>query len=142
MKKLFIAFCSVSLVLLSGCGERNKEVVPLQKQSTGTDSLTLIGQTLHIDYGNMQAVVTYGQDALVWQTSSPQGELSAHTKEISHYEVLGNGRIMVTWQEATGEVVAQIVDLSARQVKAFIYPPLSEERMNRAAIQLTGKITQ
>ena len=130
----------MSLALLSSCSESNKGTTALQEQATTTDSLPLIGRTLHIDYGEMQAIVTYGQDTLIWQTSTPDGKTSEQTKEEPHYEALGDGRTFATWQEASGEVVAQIVDLKAQQVSAFIYAPLTEGQTSRSATRLTGKI--
>ena len=111
-KSLIIASIMIP-ALLTSCGEGSK----------GTTAPPLIGRTLHIDYGQMQAIVTYGQDTLIWQTSSPDGTTSEQTKEEPNYEALGDGRTFATWQEASGEVVAQIVDLKAQQVTAFIYAP-------------------
>ena len=129
--------------LLTSCGKGSKgTIAPPQEQTSATDSLPLIGRTLHIDYGQMQAIVTYGQDTLIWQTSSPDGKTSEQTKEEPNYEVLGDGRTFATWQEASGEVVAHIVDLKAQQVTAFIYAPLIEGQTSRSATRLTGKITQ
>lgn len=140
-KSLIIASIMIS-ALLTSCGEGSKGTTASQEQTTATDSLPLIGRTLHIDYGQMQAIVTYGQDTLIWQTSSPDGKTSEQTKEEPNYEVLGDGRTFATWQEASGEVVAQIVDLKAQQVTAFIYAPLIEGQTSRSATRLTGKITQ
>ena len=73
---------------------------------------------------------------------SRRQDLSEQTKEEPNYEALGDGRTFATWQEASGEVVAQIVDLKAQQVTAFIYAPLIEGQTSRSATRLTGKITQ
>ena len=138
-KSLIIASFMIP-ALLTSCGKGSKGTIASQEQTTATDSLPLIGRTLHIDYGQMQAIVTYGQDTLIWH--SPDGKTSEQTKEEPNYEALGDGRTFATWQEASGEVVAQIVDLKAQQVTAFIYAPLIEGQTSRSATRLTGKITQ
>ena len=74
-KSLIIASIMIP-ALLTSCGEGSKGTTASQEQTTATDSLPLIGRTLHIDYGQMQAIVTYGQDTLIWQTSSPDGKTS------------------------------------------------------------------
>ena len=126
-KPLIIASIMIP-ALLASCGEGSKGTTASQEQTTATDSLPLIGRTLHIDYGQMQAIVTYGQDTLIRQTSSPDGKTSEQTKEEPNYEALGDGRTFATWQEASGEVVAHIVDLKAQQVTAFIYAPSQRGR--------------
>ena len=94
-KSLIIASIMIP-ALLTSCGEGSKGTTASQEQTTAIDSLPLIGRTLHIDYGQMQAIVTYGQDTLIWQTSSPDGKTSEQTKEEPNYEALGDGRTFAT----------------------------------------------
>ena len=141
-KSLIIASIMIP-ALPTSCGKGSKgTIAPPRSRPLLPTAPPLIGRTLHIDYGQMQAIVTYGQDTLIWQTSSPDGKTSEQTKEEPNYEALGDGRTFATWQEASGEVVAHIVDLKAQQVTAFIYAPHTEGQTSRSATCLTGKITQ
>lgn len=141
-KKLIIAGV-MSLALLSSCGGGSQIKDTQQLQTDSLNRQSLIGQTLRIDYGDMQAIVSYQQDSLVWQTSSDSGiSFSEKTTEIPTYETMSDGRVVVTWQEATGEVITQILNLEKQEVIAFIYAPLSGNQTSRAGVRLIGKITK
>lgn len=141
-KKLIIAGV-MSLALLSSCGGGSQVKDTQQPQTDSLNRQSLIGQTLRIDYGDMQAIVSYQRDSLVWQTSSDSGiSFSEKTTEIPTYETMSDGRVVVTWQEATGEVITQILNLEKQEVIAFIYAPLSGNQTSRAGVRLIGKITK
>ncbi len=141
-KKLIIAGV-MSLALLSSCGGGSQIKDTQQPQTDSLNRQSLIGQTLRIDYGDMQAIVSYQRDSLVWQTSSDSGiSFSEKTTEIPTYETMSDGRVVVTWQEATGEVVTQVLNLEKQEVIAFIYAPLSGNQTSRAGVRLIGKITK
>lgn len=146
MNKRFLPLVALALTALasscSGCGE-GKQCCQ-QQTAAATDSLegrsTLIGKTLALDYGSMRAEVYYGQDTLRWTTYSNEGKSVDKGDELAAYEALGADRFLVTWQEADGTAVSQIVDLRELTVLAHITAPISDQAENRQPMALVGAV--
>lgn len=98
----------------------------------------LIGKTLMLDYGSMKARVRYEQDSLYWTTFTPEMQETGQAREIPAYEALGDSRFFVTWQEADGTAVTQIVDLKEQTVLASVLDPAQAKAGDRTPLVLVG----
>lgn len=141
MKRIFLCSSLLVLSLLSlGCSQQGQTASPASEAIASTDSLegrqVLIGKTLLLDYGTMKAEVRY--DSVYWRTMTPEGQQTGQDREIPSYEALGGDRFFVTWQEADGTAVTQIVDLREGTVMASVLDPAKAKSGDRTPLVLVG----
>lgn len=127
MKRIFLCSSLLVLSLLSlGCSQQGETASPASDSIASTDSLegrqVLIGKTLLLDYGTM----------------TPEGQQTGQDREIPSYEALGGDRFFVTWQEADGTAVTQIVDLKEGTVMASVLDPAKAKSGDRTPLVLVG----
>ena len=127
MNKIFILTRALLVLLFVSCQQTGDG----QEQTTSSPQATvatkvkeppavLIGKTLVIDYGTMLSEVRYQTDSLYWRKLNSEGQTASWGREVPSYETFGDGRFFVTWQQADGTTVTQIVDLREHKVLASI----------------------
>ena len=144
MKRMLLCSSLLVLSLLSlGCSQQGQTNTLASDSIASTDSLegrqVLIGETLLLDYGTMKAEVRYDSDSVYWRTMTPEGQLTGQDREIPSYEALGGDRFFVTWQEADGTAVTQIVDLKEGTVMASVLDPAKAKSGDRTPLVGTAK---
>lgn len=127
MNKVIILTHALLVLLFVSCQQTGEG----QEQATSSPQATvatkvkeppavLIGKTLVIDYGTMLSEVRYQTDSLYWRKLNSEGQTASWGREVPSYETFGDGRFFVTWQQADGTTVTQIVDLREHKVLASI----------------------
>lgn len=143
MKRILLCSSLLVLSLLSlGCSQQGQTNSLASDSIASADSLegrqVLIGKTLLLDYGTMKVEVRYDSDSVYWRTMTPEGQLTGQDREIPSYEALGGDRFFVTWQEADGTAVTQIVDLKEGTVMASVLDPAKAKSGDRTPLVLVG----
>jgi hypothetical protein len=86
----------------------------------------------------MKAEVRYQTDSLYWKSFTPEKVLTGEGQETPSYAELGDGRFLVTWQEADGTSISQFIDLKENKVLANILAPLRSKEDTRKPLALAG----
>ena len=127
MNKLVFLTHTLLVLLFVSCQQtgNGQEQTASSPQAAATAKVkelpaVLIGKTLVIDYGSMLSEVRYQTDSLYWRKLNSEGQTASWGREVPSYETFGDGRFFVTWQQADGTPVTQIVDLREHKVLASI----------------------
>ena len=140
-KFLGLIALAIGVFLLARCtshsGERTTQT-PNTPPAVEAAPIELLGKTLFIDYGTMKAEVRYQADSLYWKSFTPEKVLTGEGQETPSYAELGDGRFLVTWQEADGTAVSQFIDLKENKVLANILAPLKSKEDTRKPLALAG----
>ena len=127
MNKLVFLTHTLLVLLFVSCQQtgNGQEQTASSPQAAATAKVkelpaVLIGKTLVIDYGSMLSEVRYQTDSLYWRKLNSEGPTASWGREVPSYETFGDGRFFVTWQQADGTTVTQIVDLREHKVLASI----------------------
>lgn len=137
MKYIACALGAMALMSLGSCSSSSST------SCCTTDSLAdqLTGKTLLLDYGQMKAEVSYEADSLHWKTFDASGQPTGEASEHPLYLQLDGQRYFVTWMEADGTAVSQILDFDTDSLQAFILAPV-DSTTNRMPLKLTGSIQE
>ena len=140
MKKLLgLIALAVGVFLLARCTSHSGESTASSPAAPVEEvPIELFGKTLFIDYGTMKAEVRYQSDSLYWKTFTPEKVLTGEGCEAPSYGELGDGRFLVTWQDADGTSVSQFIDLKENKVLANILAPLKSKEDTRKPLALAG----
>lgn len=140
--------CLIGLMLmpfLAACsgGGQNSHAVETLSAADSTET-QLIGQKLLLDYGTMQARVDYrSEQSLHWEITLADGSLTQGDETMS-YERLSPSSYFVSWIEADGTTVSQVLDLKEKTVRAYLTVPADstapDARGGRSALLLKGHI--
>lgn len=127
MNKIFILTHALLVLLFVSCQQTGdgQEQTASSPQAAAASKVKeppalLIGKTLVIDYGSMLSEVRYQTDSLYWRKLNSEGQTASWGREVPSYETFGDGRYFVTWTQADGTTVTQIVDLREHKVLASI----------------------
>lgn len=99
--------------------------------------MTLTGRTLTLTYQSGLIVRgTYGADSVSWEALSGPAQGRTGT-ERTYVHALSPTTYFVSWVEASGTTVSQVLDLDSRRVWAFVTYPTGATReamMDRGTI--------
>jgi len=97
------------IVLLASCKNLEKS----QKEFTPRD---LIGKTIEYRYGESIYHVTIDSDSTMHWQAMAGDEKGAYENETYFMESIGDNKIFITWDEANGIGVAQVLDFNEGKV--------------------------
>lgn len=97
------------IVLLASCKNLEKS----QKEFTPRD---LIGKTIEYRYGESIYHVTFDSDSTMHWQAMAGDEKGAYENETYFMESIGDNKIFITWDEANGIGVAQVLDFNEGKV--------------------------
>jgi len=97
------------IVLLASCKNLEKS----QKEFTPQD---LIGKTIEYRYGESIYHVTFDSDSTMHWQAMAGDEKGAYENETYFMESIGDNKIFITWDEANGIGVAQVLDFNEGKV--------------------------
>ena len=97
------------IVLLASCKNLEKS----QKEFTPRD---LIGKTIEYRYGESIYHVTSDSDSTMHWQAMAGDEKGAYENETYFMESIGDNKIFITWDEANGIGVAQVLDFNEGKV--------------------------
>ncbi len=141
-KLLFIA---VATALLAACGNYKKDMKTITadtERNAKGDSMDIIGKTLVLKYDNgMTAEVSYqSKNRIHWKTTE-QGKVTGESDEAAVYTRLNTYQFFLSWIEADGSTVSQVIDLRHLTVTTFLSYADKAGRGGRASSLLTGTVT-
>jgi hypothetical protein len=111
----FIKIVVVCAVMLSAC--QQKPVITIKPQD-------LIGKTIEYRYGEHVYHVTLDTDSTLHWEAMAGDEKGAHEEETYVIESIDHARLFITWGEANGIGVAQVLDFE----KGIVYNHLLRGR--------------
>lgn len=121
MKKSFLLVALVAASALVACsGTSQCKVQDTTAVAQDSSELQLVGKRLLLDYGDMQAEVDYlSESSLHWAIKLPDGTQTEGNEEVS-YRRLSPSSFFVSWIEADGTTVSQVLDLRTKSVQAYL----------------------
>lgn len=145
IQRIAYAFAALALVSLASCQPASEQTKPaidsLATDEAGASLDSLLGKTLRLDYGQLIAEVTYGADTLHWKTFTPELEPTGEGDELPAYQALGGGRYFISWMEADGTSVSQLLDLGKKTLDAYLLMMVSPTAP-RKPVHLQGSVQQ
>lgn len=80
------------------------------------DKITLVGKTIEYHYGESKYHVRFDSDSTLNWMAVAGDEIGAHEDEIYFSEWVGDHLLFITWGEANGIGVSQILDFEKGKV--------------------------
>lgn len=110
-------------------------------ENTMGDSLELIGKTLLLKYSTgMMAEVSYTSPTTVHWVTLENGQATGEGDEAMDYQRLSGYQFFLSWIEADGTSVSQVVDLKGLTVTAFLTFADENGRGGRGSQLLQGGV--
>lgn len=110
----------------------------LREQELREELEELLGKTLVINYGDSEAEIRYQLNELHWTLR--QGDQLSQGSERPSYQLLEDDKYLVTWQEADGTVISQVLNLWEEEVQTYVYAPLQDSNSPRLPQILLGTL--
>lgn len=80
------------------------------------EKMTLVGKTIEYHYGQSKYHVAFDSDSTLRWMAMAGGEIGAYEDEIYFSEWVGDHLLFITWGEANGTGVSQILDFEKGKV--------------------------
>ena len=131
-----------AVALLGSCNgtQQNGNSDALAGNPAG-DSLELIGKTLLLKYSTgMMAEVSYVSPTAVHWVTLENGQATGEGDEAMDYQRLSGYQFFLSWIEADGTSVSQVVDLKGFTVTAFLTFADENGRGGRGSQLLLGEV--
>ena len=126
MKTFFLTFGFIMICACQGQkkDERQNELPKILEATTSTQPFDLIGKTIEYRYGKSVYHVTFDNDSeMHWEAISGD-ETGVKEKETYKLHVLDDQTVFITWGEANGIGVSQVLDFK----KGIVYNHLLRGR--------------
>ena len=138
MKQFMLFFCSALLLTtIYSCKNETTAVSEDAAEDTTVVSMTakdLIGKTIEYRYGEDIYHVTLDTDSTMHWEAMAGAEKGIKENETYFMEAIDDNKMFITWDEANGIAVAQVLDFE----KGIVYNHLM---INRALRNGTGEIS-
>lgn len=147
MRTSILSACLLLAPFFYACSPSGEQQTSQASQTQqDTTVYQLIGKKLLLDYGTMQAKVAYlTEETLHWEITLPDGNLSQGDERPS-YQRLSPSSFFVSWIEADGTSVSQVLDLKEKSVKAYLTMSADSTAQNarggRTAQLIEGTISE
>lgn len=122
MKKtgVLLAIASMSLVSCSQKEGSTGTTTTKEVETPATAPLELIGKKGILTYPDFTAYMTYeSENRLHWKTVSKEGKVAEGEEEVS-YKRINDHIFFLSWIEADGFTVSQVIDVKNGKVEAFL----------------------
>ena len=122
MKKtgVLLAMASMSLVSCSQKESSTGTTAPKEVEVSTVAPTELIGKKGVLTYPDFTAYMTYeSENRLHWKTVSKEGKVAEGEEEVS-YKRISDHIFFLSWIEADGFTVSQVIDVENGKVEAFL----------------------
>lgn len=139
--KAFILMLGAVALLASCSGTQQNGNSDALAGNPARDSLELIGKTLLLKYSTgMMAEVSYVSPTAVHWATFENGEATGEGDEELTYRRLNGYQFFLSWIEADGSSVSQVVDLKGFTVTAFLTFADENGRGGRGSQLIQGEV--
>ncbi|PRD54663.1 MoaF-related domain-containing protein [Sphingobacterium gobiense] len=138
--KTQLLIVSTVIIALGACAGKTNKVDATSEVNDSVD-YQLIGKKARLTYPTLSAEVTYIDDStLHWSQTDTENNHTEGTETIS-YKQLNNHQFFLSWIEADGYTVSQVIDLETKKVTAYLsYHDEKSKRGKRAADFVEGTV--
>lgn len=118
MKKTSILL-AIALISLVSCNQKQDSTTSTAKQQVEAP-VELIGKKGILTYPDFTAYMTYeSENRLHWKTITKEGKIAEGEETVS-YKRINDSIFFLSWIEADGFTVSQVIDVKNGKVEAFL----------------------
>jgi len=122
MKKtgVLLAMASMSLAACSQKEGSTGDITTKEAETSAAAPVELIGKKGILTYPDFTAYMTYeSENRLHWKTVTKEGKIAEGEEELS-YKRINDHIFFLSWIEADGFTVSQVIDVNTGKVEAFL----------------------
>ncbi|MGG5576496.1 MoaF-related domain-containing protein [Myroides sp. C15-4] len=143
MMKKGVVLAMVAMGILSCSQKQESTSIPTTEvEESSFAPVTLIGKKGILTYPDFTAYMTYeSENRLHWKTVTKEGEVAEGEETVS-YKRINDHVFFLSWIEADGFTVSQVIDVHQGKVEAFLsFEEEESERGKRGSVATSATFT-